>query len=466
VPTAWDGAPSLLEGALMPRRSSDFRSALFLALVTPALGCSSETGTAEQHHSEGPKLASIDYEVLFTNPVCRRYEFGDWQDVVSEGGEQLLAKPENVFCTYDDIDASAARPQSPQRRLIDWIEDPATTEVFFTALSFSNYGVRDALCQAIEERDVKVSWVMDESSDTTRAESLMECQPSSGDPARAPSYHLRGHVDGIGYAHNKMVLINPGADTMKIAFGSGNMSSGVVLHHENWHFVTIAADTYFAQQHLCLMTAEIDHGGSGDVYRSFMRTCLDEIPHKRESDIQVYFVPADGYGASHALLDAVERAEAIDIAAHRFSYWELYSELSDRLGDWDPAPVRIVADDDMYWAGRGNQVGDNMAFEYEYIADLEDAGAELRWMETNHGSHLLHHNKFVVFDMPDDQPDSVFCGAGNLTDTAFSTNWENFYYVTIPEVVEAYRAQYEHLYQGLATRPLDMPTENVLPPTE
>ena len=59
--------------------------------------------------------------------------------------------------------------------------------------------------------------------------------------------------------------------------------------------------------------------------------------------------------------------------------------------------------------------------------------------------------------------DAVFCGAGNLTGTGFSENWENYYYVTIPEVVEAYRAQYEHMWNDLATASADMPTENVMP---
>lgn len=45
-------------------------------------------------------------------------------------------------------------------------------------------------------------------------------------------------------------------------------------------------------------------------------------------------------------------------------------------------------------------------------------------------------------------------------------NWESFYYVTIPEVVQAYRQQHEHLFGKLATAPDRMPTENVMPPRD
>jgi glutamine synthetase type III len=85
-------------------------------------------------------------------------------------------------------------------------------------------------------------------------------------------------------------------------------------------------------------------------------------------------------------------------------------------------------------------------------------------METNHDAHLLHHNKFLILDSYyDEDPDAVFCGAGNLTGTGFSENWENYYYVTIPEVVEAFRTQYEHMWNNLATPGERMPTDNVMP---
>jgi hypothetical protein len=338
--------------------------ALSLVLASSGLAaCGGESvGTGdEQFATEGPPLAYQEYEVRFTNPTCKLYEFPADMEVYSEGGERLYAKPKDVFCGYDDTGPSSARPESPQYKLIEWIEDPATTEIFFTYLSFSNSAVTSALCSAIEERDVKVTFVLDSSSDQSKADQLLACQPASGDPDRAPRFEARGHTPGIGYAHNKLFMVNPGAETMKLAFSSGNMSSGVVLHHENWHFITVPSSTYFAQAHICLMSGELDHYRSKTEYRDFMEGCLEAIEYPEEGDIQAFFVPADRYAASDRLLEAVSRAEKIDIAAHRFTYTKLIGGLK-RVLDQYQVPMRLIADDDMYWAGNGNKVGDNLSY--------------------------------------------------------------------------------------------------------
>jgi hypothetical protein len=440
-------------------------TALFVIASTFLAACGGdEAGTGdEQFATEGPPLEYQEYEVRFTNPTCKLYEFSADQEVYSAAGERLTSKPKDVFCSQTDSAASGSRPESPMYKLLEWINDPSTKEIFFTYLSYSNSAVTTALCKAMQERDVKVTFVLDSSSDRAKADQLLACQPPS--PENAPRFEQRGHTPGIGYAHNKLFLVNPGAETMKLAFSSGNMSSGVVLHHENWHFITLSSKTYFAQAHLCMMNAELDHYQSKTEYRNYIESCLQQIDAPEEGDIKSYFVPADRMRASKQLIDAVYAADSVDVAAHRFSYTKLVSALKSRL-DSDNIPVRIVSDDDMHWAGQGQQVGDNLSFEYYNVKSLTNRGAEARYMETNHDAHLLHHNKFLIFDMPEGDRDGVFCGAGNLTGTGFSENWENYYYVTIPEVVDAYKKQYDHLWNDLSTKVDDLPTENVLPPTQ
>ena len=126
----------------------------------------------------------------------------------------------------------------------------------------------------------------------------------------------------------------------------------------------------------------------------------------------------------------------------------------------------MVFDDDVYWAGHGEQVGDNAAHEYTNAMSLVNLGGDARWMETNHAMHLLHHNKYLIFNMPENSQykSAVFCGAGNLTGTAFTSNFENFYYVEIPSVVAAYNKQYDHVWNDLASHYKRLPKENVLPP--
>lgn len=436
--------------------------ASLLALTTAGLmGCGAEPidSSDEQFATEGPPLKYDEYEVRFTNPLCVDYPYD--QDVRSVSGKQLTQKPKDVFCTSNDSPASAARPESPMTKLLSWINDPKTKEIFFTYLSFSNSTVQKALCTAITQRNVKVTFVLDSSSDTAKADMLLACQPS--DPSKKPRMEKRGHTSGIGYAHNKMFLVNPGADTVKIAFSSGNMSSGVTLHHENWHFITLPSDTYFAQAHICMMKAELDAYQSKNEYRASIESCIAATGLKEERDVKSFMVPADRGRASKQLVAAIKAARGVDIAAHRFSYSAMVGALKSML-DSQGIPVRIVADDDMYWAGQGEAVGDNMSFEFYNVKSLTNRGAEVKWMETNHDQHLLHHNKFLVFDMGGQDKDAVWCGAGNLTGTGFTTNWENYYYITIPEVVDAYKDQYEHMWKDLATDEGDLPESNIMPP--
>jgi len=80
----------------------------------------------------------------------------------------------------------------------------------------------------------------------------------------------------------------------------------------------------------------------------------------------------------------------------------------------------------------------------------------------NPESMQLQHNKFLIFTFSGNSG-AVFAGAGNLTTSAFNTNFENFYYIRIPEVYRAFMRQYELMWNDLARGHEDMPQELVLP---
>lgn len=415
-----------------------------------------------QEFGTGPKLAFDEYTVLFTNPVCRRYAYGPDQNVVSNKGEPLAAKPENVFCSPSDAAASAARDSSPQHKLIEWINDPETKEIFFAYLSFSNKVVGAEICKAVKERNVKVTFVLDRETDLSAANTLLACAPGNGDPNLKPRMELRGHDGTIGYAHNKVFMINPRSDNPRIVFSSGNLSSGVVLHHENWHFLRVPARTHFAKAHVCLMDGMLDHYRTKQEYSGFIKGCRDSAGIGEESDIKTFFVPGDGGRAGQNVTTAVRSASRIGIAAHRFSYGLLRRELDARFAAGSPPDVKLVADDDIWWAGHGTEGLPNTADEFGFVTDLQRDGLAVRYMETNQGNGYLHHNKFIVFTTP--QGEAVLAGAGNLTGTAFTDNFENFYWITVPHIVDAMKQQHEHLW-SLATPEENLPKTNVLPPT-
>ncbi len=427
---------------------------------------------------------NFDYEVLFTNPTCATYYYDE--PVKSNAGKLIEHKPVGAYCDYKDSRATSKRvdPPSPQTRLIEWIEDPSTTEVFFTYLSWSNSAVTRALCKARKERNIKITAVIDSGYvGNEKAAEVEACVPDlEEDEIRPFTIHYRGHTgtgqDEIKYAHNKLFMINPNSKTVgKMAFSSGNMSSGVILHHENWHFVTVDTNSYFFQSHLCLRDGVIDHGQRATQYADFIQQCRRGLVDKGlepESDIQHFFVPGEGWQAGAVIADSLKWSKNIGVAAHRFSFWRLQNGLKNALKYG--SNVRIIVDDDLYYLKDGAQLGDNMEFEFYNLQSRIEEGAKVRYLETNSDRHLLHHNKYLVLDNsktgnnsgvsnPDiwqfkptylDTP-AVFAGAGNFTTSAFQSNFENFYYIQIPSVIRAFDKQYNYMFDELATSHRNMP---------
>jgi len=433
-------------------------------------------------HCDEPDANCLDfesYEVLFTNPECERYDYQ--QPMELQSGEFADHKPRNVYCKREDAEVSAARSSSPQFRLLDWItalEDG--DEIFLSYLSFSNRVVGAELCEAAE-RGVDVTFVLDKFSD--RAAELQDC---------GGEILIRGHQGSVGFQHVKLIMINPDepgpsdkSDShLRMSFGSGNMSSGTVLHHENWHFLDVARDSYFVESHRCLRDALVDSAstdGKG-AFRSAINNCRDQITQVEEDDIQAYFIPVldDAKALTSRLVEAIESAGSVDIAAHRFSYTTMIDALTERLESDPEFSVRLVADDDLYWlqplTGQGEEVGPNLFAEAGKVDDLAEAGGDrfgVKYMQTHHGLHLLHHNKWLHFKDRPDFADELVVGSSNLTGTGFKDNLENMYWIQIPEVAAAFAQQYARFYDGeslpgepeppAATAAEDMPVENVTP---
>lgn len=293
---------------------------------------------------------------------------------------------------------------------------------------------------------------------------------------------------GINWSHTKVFMVNP-TDKKKVtlSFASANMSSGTTIHHENWHFVTAATNSHFVQSHLCLKDAEFDHADSRKQFIKYMSECRASIKVEEESDIKTFFVPGDGDKAIKLFTGAIKWSKNIDLAGHRFTLKPLIAAL--KSAKRKKSKIRMVFDDDMYLAGErrlaeGVRVP-NMPQEYGNVLKvvgkstntLSKNGAEVRYMQTNHYAHTIHHNKYMIFDNAkrsgragkkplDYKAPAVFCGAGNFTKAAFmttssATNLENYYYITIPAVVEAFKKQYDYKWNNLATKYEDLPLEDV-----
>jgi phosphatidylserine/phosphatidylglycerophosphate/cardiolipin synthase-like enzyme len=407
------------------------------------------------HAAKMADFSPYKFEVLFTNPVCAEYKYD--RPVLAEDGSTLTAKPRNVYCKSSDMSASADRSISPQYRLIEWANDPKTKEIFMAYLSFSNKPIADALCGAVK-RGVKLTMVLDsapeeDSTGNDLANGLKKCGTNV-------TAHYRGQRNGLGYAHNKIFMVNPDdAKEVRVVFSSGNMSPGTAVYHENWNFVTTSPKTHFIQAHLCVREGMINHGDSKKEFTDFMATCRKAIPNAEETDLKSFFVPGQGKEAFAALRELALKATRVETIAHRFSgdFVRLFTELLSKGQD-----VRLINDDDMYWSWKlRTDTGRNTSMEAWKVLPLRDQGLKMKFMETNHQQFFLQHNKFFVFELGAE--DAVFTGAGNFTSAAFSQNFENFYIIRDPAVVKAFQAQYAHLWNDLATPVEKMPRQNILP---
>jgi hypothetical protein len=430
-------------------------------LALPLFACATDEALDEGWHPEaGGKadetanpLAYKSYDVLFTNPLCREYTYPT-PTPTADGTATLTKKPKNVYCSSGDMAASAARTSSPQNKLLKWLEPlDGNDEIFLAYLSFSNATIGDRLCE-LAEAGAKITFVLD--SRSTQADRLEGC---------GATILLRGHAGSIGYAHNKLIIINPQSTSqyMKMVFSSGNMSSGVVTHHENWHFIDVKRKSYFGQNHLCLMEAQIsEEASSGRTqYKAALDECRSDITAEEESDIKSFFIPhlGDRKRAENYLLGAIDDASSIDLGAHRFGHTKLINKLAGKLESGD-LTLRMVADDDLYWldpvTGTGTEVGSNQFFEAANVNKLEDAGGdnfEIRFFETNHKEHLLHHNKYLVYRDEDGEPFGLIAGAPNLTGAGFNDNFENAYFIKIPKVLAAFDTQFARVWDGKKATP-------------
>jgi HKD family nuclease len=398
-----------------------------------------------------------NFEALFTNPVCETYHYN--RPVITHSGKTISSKPDDVYCKQADEAASVDRKNAPQFRLREWITDSETKELFLAYLSFSNKNVVNALCSAVK-KGVKVTIVLDQGDAKTPstnkdAEGLKKCGKEE-----LVNVYYRGSTGGLGFAHNKIMMVNPSDKVVKIVWSSGNISSGTSINHENWNFVTTSGESFFAQAHKCALEGMVVAGESRGKFNTHMNDCRAKIKNQPETDIEVFFVPTDGKKALARFTEAGNRSHLLEGMGHRLS-----GELAETIAGWVTTgkPVKFILDDDIYWSAKlGRDIGRNTRIEaFKLYNDLINKGMQTRFLQTNQNVFQLQHNKFMIFNFKNGG--AVFNGAGNFTTSAFTKNFENFYFIQIPEVVAAYKKQYELYFEKMATAEEDMPRDYILP---
>ncbi|MFK8139093.1 MAG: phospholipase D-like domain-containing protein [Bdellovibrionales bacterium] len=407
------------------------------------------------------EMNPFDAEVLFTNPKCPSVEY-KYPVKKNRGGYDTHSK-ENVFCV-DDREKTLSkkngmRQNSPQQRLVDWIRAEDTKEIYMAYLSFSDKRIQHEICDAMKSKNLILHLVLDSSRKQKAAEFLSRCDAEANPEQQNFFFYPRGNIPGMGYAHVKLFVVNPSAQSsgVQLAVSSGNMSSGTHMHHENWIFFNVNRFSHFYQKHICLMENMIDSNSRRARFKKDLLNCISKIRAPEEADIRARFTPGEELAARDFIIDNIEKHDSIKMAAHRFSHKEILGALSNKLGK-NPKAVKLLVDDDLYWGTKKQHLDPLTKGEVRRFEALRAMGLKARFMQTNHRKKLLHHNKFIVFETKG-EPSLVFMGAGNFTKAAFSKNLENYYLIELASVTKRYKRQFNYMYGKLATSWSSMPVK-------
>ena len=164
---------------------------------------------------------------------------------------------------------------------------------------------------------------------------------------------------------------------------------------------------------------------------------------QNDDQYKTYFTPGQGHLALADIKNNFEQSDEIWIAAHRFSNTQIFEAIKKALSN--NKTVRLLVDDDLYWVEhkRGRYL--NSKYEANKIKPLLKLGLKIKYLSTNNKEFLLHHNKYIIF-IKNHRPFRVFTGAGNLTISAFTRNFENYFMTNKTENNLIFYNQYQIMW--------------------
>ncbi|PVE25779.1 hypothetical protein DC522_03125 [Microvirga sp. KLBC 81] len=274
-------------------------------------------------------------------------------------------------------------------------------------------------------------------------------QPNNPEDESAPDYVFHPKILFVEYAGGVSYGIIFTSDNFKISteFISDPSNNQNTANFENYNFVVASPKAALVQRHRCFFDAL--HGRStGEAFdlRSVGATyslCLfhRNATHNVADPVRFYTLPFEIDTIIAELAYEAGSATQIDVAGYNAGSPCISTILRKALSNGKR--VRIITDDDV--------CGTNLSRkDKHWYAELENAGAEIRYMQTNAAGALSHrfHHKFMVF-LGSGTP-SVLTGSANFTCGGFGGNVEAVYLLNQPKMTSTYRSSFEHYWSDLA----------------
>ena len=402
----------------------------------------------------------LSWEVRFNLPRCQH------------DGQRT-----DAWCLSSDQRA-ATKKNGVADKLKEWAYDKNIKSLHLAYFSFSNKTIRYALCKA-SEYGKNVNVYLDQSN-AMDLEYWFEDNCNDASNIKVTGLGVPFGSEGGHLQHAKVFMASESSELktfeemnseeraqaqqrkLKFTSSSANMSSnGLALHFENWMFLETNENKNLAQQNICMFKSfgSVSNAVIADTRQFFAEQyekCIKKIEDRKRKDIDFYVVPATK--SMPRPFDGMKNMiyktrDYLRIGIHRLTTSSVYKWLiggADRRG----VDVKVIMDDDtlrtgIYNGGDAHDVGVNDVKAYRFLRDKTDT--EVSFMETNAvtmpslgGVPHLFHNKFIVADGK-----ALFQGAGNFTGRALNSyghgNYEQFYIIRVPEIVEAYEKGWNEL---------------------
>lgn len=406
------------------------------------------------------QINALEHKILFTNPLC-------------DTPNKTI-----TYCTKDDYNYNIIKPDGVFQTYVKNLFSNPFDKVIVSYLSFSNADLTEAYKKLLLKHNPEFTIILDDpfEEEPENIRKLLR-QPltysnfhqgltseylsfNKGTPKRAlseayellkfahennispaPILLLRGQTEGSGYSHMKMTYLEA-KNAKKLILGSANLSQGLALHHENWHFFNDSNDSNFVEVHKCILDNLINEtlSFSKSEYAKQTKFCTIQ---QNDEQYKTYFTPGQGQLALTDIKKSFEQSDEIWIAAHRFSNTQIFEAIKRALSN--NKTVKLLVDDDLFWVEHKKGRYLNSKYEANKIKPLIALGLKIKYLSTNNNEFLLHHNKYIIF-IKDQKPFKVFTGAGNLTISAFTRNFENYFMTTNKENSLIFQNQYKIMW--------------------
>jgi phosphatidylserine/phosphatidylglycerophosphate/cardiolipin synthase-like enzyme len=398
------------------------------------------------------KALAEEADVGISEPFAKgEYAGVDWQLRLNRAQCNHPPHPP-TFCTNADR-RRVADESGTEKLILSWISDPQVTSIRLSSMTFSSTAVAKALCTEVAKRPLDVEvYLQTRGKEQGNPENpWVRTFPCLAETGLRGQFKLleRGGKNWLN--HGKVILALSDTQARMTSSSANFSSSGFNLHYDNWLILQTDRTHPIAQANICFFESLKQMGLADGRQDKALFQKTQAACGATEGDLRFVVTPRPQGEPSplNLLLDEIKGAkDRILIAAHRITDqsqkpFPLIDTLIAKAKEG--VKIRIIFDDDTLIAERklpgfkGLQVNEE---EIRGMRRLAEAGADIRFIDSNEAVTALMHNKYMIID-----GNFLFTGAGNFSLASLSgRNIEQFYVVRVPEILAAYERGWDELY--------------------